>query len=1208
MTLNHKSLNFIFGKLGKSIFDFLKKPELTATEIKKAKKLFEDGNIKAMDIAASSGNSDLLRAMADTKHSDMQTKHWAAIFGHNYSDKRWSKDTKKQLLKDAGNKIYNDPEFFEHLKSTPNGIDNAVTHAQTSVHLRPQDLDYIIDKHPELHSRVAENNATSKQQLKKIIDSPDDDNDYLVSGILRKHPDLAEHAAFSNNPSAQRGYLRHHKYKEESDIHKEKSDIPEHIFSHLNEKQDPDTLRQLSMSVSDSQRDKFIESHIHDPAFENYSDHVLNALTPEHPSWNTVMTHAQTKPYLISKLSSESLKHVPASLKGSTISGMGDNQLNELLSNDISKEDIDQVLKNKNFGSEFVNKVAEQKSITPEQTHQLVQHIDSNNYRKNYLVNSILGNEKLLPETFKELKSRNLVDSSNSNFYHHPDLPRDILDESLNHADPTHRAIAAGSPSLTKDELSKLTKDKNKAVRLSVISNPNLNSEHIATLLGDKVKDVRDLAIHHPNAHWGQLENHWNKNKETMDWRETDRLLKHPNLPLSVAKEVIAGNTSLHRFENHPQYHELVSHVIQNGNDLGALHGIFDDSKKHSPEEIAGAFEAFKNHPNKQDAVRFLNRHNSSHPLAPQFNEFLAEHDPSFYTDKLRESDTSKEEFDNIFNKIKGRHDLVNNLFDHFLSSDEQKLELINSHPLEAFKPNHINEVSDPVYHALMAKTRAEHGNSDKSAQVAQRMINNGLRSHPAAGPYTQEIEKEYNEGNRSAFHTKFLANNGHASDDYIVDHAGDFDFDDVMTPELAERIAQKPDLWQTDMNPVSRYLQDPLSHAAKTDNPSIFATIVRQSKITPEELGKLEEMSKTKKFNPKNDLELDYRGRIDNAIKRRKEELKSETLQPSEENKIDYSDAHNILQPYTDTTEIHVHPGVERLKHLKGMLLDQSGGDENKLVHKKTLPGSGDGLPKELFNSQGHTSAAVFENYIKSLPKHKFLLSYDHWNGMQQHQPGDQLVMQLNTTDEMIQKLKDEGVYDMFKGIAQSSHRSGHPVRNHTIGWSRIDTSQPNHFAIDEIQSDLGQSVTHQIKAMKEGSPRKQKQTLFHMGAQTPEEADDKIKKIQSIVSGGFKTPNHAIHAAVHELARQKGIKTTSMDTLEDQKVQSGVAGKEKTSGFMIETYKNQPAKDGYKEGEKSSVMPNHQSNHSKAQIRKLVKSFGKLVELANLYLKDIK
>jgi hypothetical protein len=35
---------------------------------------------------------------------------------------------------------------------------------------------------------------------------------------------------------------------------------------------------------------------------------------------------------------------------------------------------------------------------------------------------------------------------------------------------------------------------------------------------------------------------------------------------------------------------------------------------------------------------------------------------------------------------------------------------------------------------------------------------------------------------------------------------------------------------------------------------------------------------------------------------------------------------------------------------------------------------------------------------------------------------------------------------------------------------------------------------------------------------------------------------------------------------------------------------------------------MPGHQSTYSKAQIRKLVKSFGKLVELANLYLKDMK
>ena len=84
-----------------------------------------------------------------------------------------------------------------------------------------------------------------------------------------------------------------------------------------------------------------------------------------------------------------------------------------------------------------------------------------------------------------------------------------------------------------------------------------------------------------------------------------------------------------------------------------------------------------------------------------------------------------------------------------------------------------------------------------------------------------------------------------------------------------------------------------------------------------------------------------------------------------------------------------------------------------------------------------------------------------------------------------------------MFEEIHKMSASSYHPVRPHTLGWARLDLSQPEHAHIDEIQSDLGQGAIRQLeRAAAEGS----------MNESDVKEKVNGIKRIIKICSGQFK------------------------------------------------------------------------------------------------------
>lgn len=300
---------------------------------------------------------------------------------------------------------------------------------------------------------------------------------------------------------------------------------------------------------------------------------------------------------------------------------------------------------------------------------------------------------------------------------------------------------------------------------------------------------------------------------------------------------------------------------------------------------------------------------------------------------------------------------------------------------------------------------------------------------------------------------------------------------------------------------------------------------------------------------------------------------------------------------------EVDVHPATEKLKHLKGKVAELGG-----TVNKNALPNKGAGLPGQIFTGKGEITTDSIDNYLKTLPHSKFNVSYGSWNSSQRHDSTKpQKVLQLNMTDDHIRQLKEQNLFPTFKKMHESSHYSGHPVREHSLGWARIDDSQPGHWHIDEVQSDFGQGTIRQIESLEGEDPSQARQVEERFGM--PMDAiTDSLKKMIKIFSGPFKNVNHAIQAAVHQTARQNDITSTSVDKVEDQAVQSGMKnadgsrpwrpdGGRPLPGHMINTYKQIPEEMGYEEKPKKDVMPDSVSNETHVQHRKLTKS-----ELARL------
>lgn len=116
----------------------------------------------------------------------------------------------------------------------------------------------------------------------------------------------------------------------------------------------------------------------------------------------------------------------------------------------------------------------------------------------------------------------------------------------------------------------------------------------------------------------------------------------------------------------------------------------------------------------------------------------------------------------------------------------------------------------------------------------------------------------------------------------------------------------------------------------------------------------------------------------------------------------------------------------------------------------------------KNIFGDKSKLSTDEIQQKIDALPKRKYRISYDKWSSHQAQNLNkqDQTIFKLDHSLENLQQLKDQGLYSIFSKISDLSERSGHPTNINTIGWARVDTTNPKHWIIDEIQSDFSPTV----------------------------------------------------------------------------------------------------------------------------------------------------
>jgi len=317
---------------------------------------------------------------------------------------------------------------------------------------------------------------------------------------------------------------------------------------------------------------------------------------------------------------------------------------------------------------------------------------------------------------------------------------------------------------------------------------------------------------------------------------------------------------------------------------------------------------------------------------------------------------------------------------------------------------------------------------------------------------------------------------------------------------------------------------------------------------------------------------------------------------------KEDYSHIHDTHTSIpTGTHEIEIHPHMDQLYNIKGAI-KESGKEHLHFQDLKKLGYDKSFLNRHVpSDGKGKVTSEMIDDHIEKLPKRKATVTVVPFkNGYQQHRDGEQHVISVKMHDDELDKLHPK-TKDSLKNIMLNQHHfdgtedKPGEIANQ-IGWARIDP-KGHHWHVDEIQSDFGtpSKFKNGIKgATWEGLKDKYWQdahTVAHDDAiadasghfgedadDTSEEWNDFIDNQVSATQGdyvahmiddhtnmhgplldddhighttkelkdqfnlGHDDPQHMIHSVVNQLARKHNIKSMSMDTPEDQAIQSGL------------------------------------------------------------------
>jgi hypothetical protein len=238
-----------------------------------------------------------------------------------------------------------------------------------------------------------------------------------------------------------------------------------------------------------------------------------------------------------------------------------------------------------------------------------------------------------------------------------------------------------------------------------------------------------------------------------------------------------------------------------------------------------------------------------------------------------------------------------------------------------------------------------------------------------------------------------------------------------------------------------------------------------------------------------------------------------------------------------------HAYGDEQHLHELLKNHADANGGAIDIGRMHKLMPNQGDAW-KKIFGPKGKISSDEIQTKIDGLNKTPYAISYGKWDGnkMQNVNGRDQVIFRLDHTDESLKPLQeDPELFSTFNRVQEVSKRSGHPTKDKTIAWARVDTTDPDHWMIDEVQSDFGKTVRDYLK--KEGN----------------EEKAGHIQKISDYHKDWRETlMNHVIKEA-----KKHGASKVSTHSPESKASHTGA---EKAHSVYQDSYKKVPRKMGFK------------------------------------------
>ena len=208
----------------------------------------------------------------------------------------------------------------------------------------------------------------------------------------------------------------------------------------------------------------------------------------------------------------------------------------------------------------------------------------------------------------------------------------------------------------------------------------------------------------------------------------------------------------------------------------------------------------------------------------------------------------------------------------------------------------------------------------------------------------------------------------------------------------------------------------------------------------------------------------------------------------------------------------------------------------------------------KKIFNGKGKLSSQELQQKIDELPKSKYSLSYGHWNphSMQNLNHQDEMVIRLDHSPESLDAMKqDPEAFDVFNKINDASQRSGHPTNHNTIGWARVDFSNPKHPMVDELQSDFGSAARDYLKE--------------HGG----EAGAEKAKHLDKVIAIN-KNWRETLLNAVAKIAKNNGAEQLSTHSPESKAAHTGAG---KVHSVYKDSYEKIPRQLGFKPSSMDSL-----------------------------------